>query len=93
MAQTQIVFAQALHDVCMAEPLISEADNEPPYMEMRSLYQFNDDSYSTRVETKEKIDFMLEQIETTFTICESFERVETSDEIEIRRKEFAEKQA
>ncbi|CAD8164435.1 unnamed protein product [Paramecium pentaurelia] len=71
-----------------------ESEHEPPYMEMReNRYNMNDDYYSTRLETIEKIHFMEKEVEHQLTICESYERMETPEEVELRRKEFLEKQA
>lgn len=41
-----------------------EADNEPPYMDMReNKYNMNEDYYSTRHETMEKIHYMEKEVE------------------------------
>lgn len=52
----------------------------------------NDAYYSTRLETIEKIHYMEKEVEPLLTICESYERLETQEEVEQRRKEFLEKQ-
>ncbi|CAD8130613.1 unnamed protein product [Paramecium sonneborni] len=74
--------------------ITKESEHEPPYMNMReNRYNMNDDYYSTRLETVEKIHYMEKEVEHQLTICESYERMETQEEVELRRKDFLEKQA
>ncbi|KAM3133078.1 hypothetical protein pb186bvf_014795 [Paramecium bursaria] len=70
-----------------------ESDVEPPYMTEDGLFRDNDDQYSTRIESKEKIAYMQNEIDQSLTICESYERQETHEEFEIRKKEFSDRQA
>lgn len=42
----------------------------------------NDAYYSTRLETIEKIHYMEKEVEPLLTICESYERLETQEEVE-----------
>jgi hypothetical protein len=44
--------------------MFREADNEPPFMEMReNKYNMKEDYYSTRHETIEKIHYMEKEVE------------------------------